>query len=80
MVSTKTIRAVDEMTWRKLRAMSAEQNLPLGRLLERIAEDYETRSRDVWKRILDGEKILSDKEAEGLLTFVKELRKEYRFR
>lgn len=77
---TKTIKDVNEKTWRKLRMLSTEYNLPMGKLIEKITEDYEARNRDFWNSILKGEKILSDKEAEEMLVVVRELRKERGFR
>lgn len=79
-VSTKTIKDVDEMAWRKLKVFSAEHGIKMGKLLEKMTEDYEKRSKDFWKLILSGEKILSDKEAEEMKEVVKKLRKERGFR
>ena len=79
-MSTKTVKNVDEKTWRKLRMMSAEYDIRIGELIERMTEDYEKRSRDFWKTILEGEKILTDKEAEELKSVVTALRKEKGFR
>jgi len=79
-MTTKTIKDVDERTWRKLRMMSAEYDIRIGELIERMTEDYEKRSKDFWKTILEGEKILTDKEAEELKSVVIALRKEKGFR
>lgn len=79
-MSTKTIKDVNEKTWRTLRMLSAEQNVKMGKLIEKMAEVYEKRSKEFWKAILEGEKILTDKEAEELKSVVKNLRKEYGFR
>lgn len=77
---TKTIKDVNEKTWRKLRMLSAEHNVRMGKLLEKMAEDYEKRSKEFWKIILKGERILTDKEAEDLKAVSKALRKESGFR
>ena len=79
-MTTRTIRDVDEKTWRKLKIMSAEHNAKMGELVKRMADEYEKRSKDVWKHILDHEKLITDKEAEEMLNTVKKLRKEQGFR
>ena len=79
-MTTKTIKDVNERTWRKLRVLSAEYNMKMGSLLEKITEDYEKRGKEFWKTILEGEKILSDKEAEELKSVSKALREERGFR
>lgn len=79
-MTTKTIKDVNEKTWRKLRLLSTEYNMKMGSLLEKITEDYEKRGREFWKFVLDGEKILSDREAEELKSVSKALRNERGFR
>ena len=77
---TKTIKDVNEKTWRKMRVLSAEHNVKMSRLLEKMTEDYEKRSKEFWKIILEGNRILTDKEAEELKSVSKSLRKEHGFR
>lgn len=79
-MSTKTIKDVNEKTWRKLRMLSAEHNTKMSRLLEKMTEDYEKRSREFWKVILEGERTLTDKEAAELKSVSKDLREERGFR
>lgn len=79
-MSTRTVKDVNEKTWRKLRLMSAEYDMRIGELIEKMTEDYEKSSRDFWKTILEGEKILTEKEAEELKSVVTALRKETGFR
>ncbi len=76
----RTIREVDEKTWRKLRVLSAEHDMTIGELVEAMTEDYEKRSKDFWKAVLEGEKILTDKEADELKDVSSALRKERGFR
>lgn len=40
-----------------------------------MTEEYGAKSREFWKAVLEGEKILSDKEAEELKAVSKEIRK-----
>lgn len=76
----KTIKDVDEDTWRKLKILSAEENMRVGKLLRNITENYIKNRTDVWAKILDGRKILSDKEADEIEKVVKKSRKESGFR
>jgi len=52
----------------------------MGKIIKKITDDYEERNRRFWDDILHGEKILSDKEADEMESFVKKLRKEKGFR
>jgi len=79
-MAVKTIKDVDEKTWRKLRTMSIENNIKMGTLLKTMTEDYEKRSGVFWKAVLEGEKILSDKEADEIRAVTESLRKEPGFR
>ncbi len=79
-MATKTIKDVDERTWRTLKGISADFNMPMGRLLDKMVEEYSTSGREFWKTILEHEKILTDKEAEELIEVGKLVRKERGFR
>ena len=79
-MGTKTIRDVDEETWRRLRVLSAEHDTTIGRILKKITNDYEERNKNFWDKILKGEKIITDKEAMEHESLVRKSRKEYGFR
>jgi len=79
-MSTKTIKDVDEKTWRKLKMLSAEENVKMGKLIGIIADTYVKSRTDIWSEILSGKKILSDSEAKEIEKVVKKLRKERGFR
>lgn len=79
-MGTKTIKAVDEETWRKLKILSAEENEKMGKLIKNITDDYIKNKKSTWDKILRGEKILSDNEADDMIEIVKKLRKERGFR
>ena len=74
---TKTIKDVDDETWRKLKVLSAEHDTTMGKILKKITEDYNERNRNFWDNILKGEKIITDKEAKEHEDLVKKLRKEH---
>jgi len=77
---TKTIKDVDEDTWRKLKVLSAEQDMRVGKLLRNITENYIKKRNQVWAKILEGKKILSENEAREIEKVVKKLREEHGFR
>ena len=77
---TKTIKDVDEETWKKLKILSSEENAKMGSLIKNITDDYIKNRKSAWDRILHGEKILSDSEADDMENIVKKLRKERGFR
>ena len=79
-MSLKTIKNVDEKTWYKFKTLATKNRLSMGKLLNHMIDSYESESKKFWKEILEGEKILSDKEADALLEHSKQLRKEYGFR
>jgi len=79
-MALKTIKNVDEKTWYKFKTLAVKNRLPMGKLLAHMIDSYELESKRFWKEILDGEKILSDKEADELLEHSKNIRKEYGFR
>ncbi|MFA4820500.1 MAG: hypothetical protein WC613_06110 [Candidatus Aenigmatarchaeota archaeon] len=79
-MTTRTIRDVDEETWKKLKIMSAEHDATMGIILKKITDDYEERNKEFWNKILKGEKYLTDKEAKDHEALVKKMRKEYGFR
>lgn len=76
----KTIKGVREEKWSELKSMAAKNRVPMGKLLENMIEAYSKHTEEVWRRILKGEKILSDKEAEEMKKHISELRKEKWFK
>lgn len=79
-MSTRTIKDVDDETWRKLKTLSAEHDTTMGKILKKITIDYDERNRKFWDKILNYGKIITDKEAEDMMSVVKKLRKERGFR
>lgn len=80
MPTVKTIKDVDEEAWLKFKSIAARNNVKMGNLFGKMVNDYKAESKKVWDKILNSGKILSDKEAEDMEKFVKELRKEKGFR
>ena len=80
METIKTIKGVNEDSWAEFKSLAVRDRTNMGRLFERMLEEYKKKSEENWKIILSGKKILSDKEADDMLKIVKESRKEYGFR
>jgi len=78
--NVKTIKDIDETTWATFKSYAAKNNIKLGPFFKMLIEEYETKSEEFWKKILDGKKILSDQEAAALEKTVKAVRKEHGFR
>lgn len=76
----KTIKGVGEDSWNSLKSLAARNGRTMGEMLGQVILDYTDRSEDFWKKVLDGERLLSDREADELLEFTKKLRKERGFR
>lgn len=79
-MESRTIKGIGKDKWILFKTLASKKNLALGRLFETMVEDYAKRSDFVWKKVLSGERILSDKEAMELEKAVKEVRKERGFR
>ena len=80
MADVKTIKNVDDTTWFEFKNLASENNVNLGVFFKTLIDDYEKNAKSFWKDILEGERILSDKEAEEFEKTVKQHRKEYGFR
>ncbi len=80
MGEVKTIKEVDDKTWYRFKILANQNKMKLGRFFKEMLEEYEEKNDPTWERILAGEKILLDQEAEELSKTLKKLRKEYGFR
>lgn len=79
MESTKTIKGLDEETWSKFKSLAAENNLKMPEMFKAMMDEW-NKSADFWNNILSTEKILSEKEADVLLSTTKKLRSERGYR
>ena len=75
-MEVKTIKGIDEETWMKFKILAAKKKITMGRLLGNMVETYERDAEDVWDEILNGKRILSDKEAEEMHKITRKIRKE----
>jgi len=76
----KSIKGIDDRTWFEFKALAAKKRLPMGKMLSVIVEEYKKNSDKFWDEILNGEKILSDREARDMNNILKKVRKERGFR
>jgi len=80
MPTVKTIKDVDEEAWFEFKSIAAKNNMKMGKLFEKMVEEYKKKSKRFWDEILKGEPILSKEEADSMMETVTKLRKEYGFR
>ena len=80
MTEVKTIKGVDDETWSEFKSLAAKEKVNLGVFLKNILKEYEKSRAPFWKRIFEGEKILSEKEADDIENLIKTKRKESGFR
>ncbi len=76
----RSIKGVDGETWREFKTLAAKNNLKMPLLLKAMLKEFEKKSEDFWNDILNGEKNLSDDEAEDMIKILEESRKERGFR
>ena len=76
----KTIKGIDEETWKNFKILAVENNLKMPLLLKMMINEFKKNSNDFWKKILNNEKNLDDSEARDMLKISFDLRKEKGFR
>ncbi len=76
----RSIKDVDEETWRGFKALAAKNNLKMSLLLKMMINEFESYGRDFWKSVLNREKNLTDKEAGIMMRVILDSRKERGFR
>ncbi|GBE19779.1 MAG TPA: hypothetical protein ENG87_05715 [Candidatus Pacearchaeota archaeon] len=79
-MKTKTIKNVDDETWRNLKMLSAKNNVKLGVLLKLMIKEFEKDNKKFWNSLLNNERLLSEGEAKDMLVLSSNLRKERGFR
>ena len=79
-METKCIKYVDEETWKKFKSLAEKNKMNMSVLLRIMVNEFEKNSKDFWKEILTGNKLLTDEEADDMIKITKEFRKERGFR
>ena len=80
LVSIKTIKNVDEETWRMLKELAKKRKLKMGGLLREITSEYKKKPSDSWSKILKTKPSITLKEAEIMLVAIAKIRKEDGYR
>ena len=80
MATVKTIKDVDEEAWLEFKSMAARNKMKMGKLFNKMVEEYEEKSKNFWDGILKGPPILSKEEADAMREISRKIRKEYGFR
>ncbi len=80
MATVKTIKDVDEVAWSEFKSMAAHDKIKMGKLFERMVEEYKDNTKDFWDSILKGPPALTKEEAEIMTKKAERIRKEYGFR
>ncbi|OIO41307.1 hypothetical protein COU56_02335 [Candidatus Pacearchaeota archaeon CG10_big_fil_rev_8_21_14_0_10_31_9] len=76
----KTIKNVDEETWREFKVIAAKNNVKMSALLKMMIKEFEKNNKNFWNEILNGEKLMTDREAEEMKRITANIRKEKGFR
>ncbi|MBI2106345.1 hypothetical protein HYT56_05935 [Candidatus Woesearchaeota archaeon] len=79
-MTLKTIKGINEESWAEFKSIAAKNKTKMGALFEKMLEEYKKKSEESWKKILNGKKMLTDKEADDILKIIEKTRKEYGFR
>ena len=79
-MEVKTIKNVDEETWREFKIIAARNNVKMSVLLKIMIKEFEKNNRTFWNEILNEKKLMSDKEAEEMMMITTNIRKEKGFR
>jgi hypothetical protein len=80
MMEIKTIKDVEPSAWAEFKSIAARSGVTMGKLFTRMLRAYEEEARERWAEILKGEKILSDGEADAMLSAASKVRHEPGFR
>jgi len=80
MAEVKTIKGIDEETWGEFKSFAARNKVKLGTFFKTLVKEHEKNSATFWEKILNGEKILSDTEADDIEKTVTRVRAENGFR
>jgi predicted DNA-binding ribbon-helix-helix protein len=79
-MKVRTIKDVDERTWRIFKESATRKNMKMGILLRHLANDYERNELKSFSSFVPKIPILSEAEARELENTTKAIRKEHGFR
>jgi len=76
----KTIRNVDEETWRNFKMLASKLGLSMSILLKMMVKEFGKNNKKFWRELFNIGKLLSDEEAEDMIKISERLREERGFR
>jgi len=76
----KTIKGIDEETWKKFKVLAVENDLKMSILLKMMVNEFKKNSIDFWNKTLNRDRNLDDSEAKDMLKISLDVRKEKGFR
>ena len=79
-METRTIRNVDEETWRNFKLLAVKLGTNMAILLRTMVKEFEKNNIEFWDQLLHGERLLSESEAQDMMEISERVRKERGFR
>jgi len=79
-MKVRTIKGVDDETWKIMKEMARQERLKMGLLLKEMAKEYKGKPSTVWNKILNAKPILTADEARDMEKIVSKIRHEHGFR
>ncbi len=76
----KTIKDVDEETWKIFKEMANKRRLKMGGLLREMVKEYRVKPSDTWNKVLNAKPILTNSEARDIKKIISKVRHEHGFR
>lgn len=76
----RTIKDVDDETWKLIKEISRREKMRVGMLLKDMAKEYKSRPATSWEKILNTKPILTEEEAKDIMKIIDKVRHEYGFR
>ena len=79
-MKVRTIKDVDDETWKLMKEAARREKLKMGVLLKEIVKEHKTKPSKFWSVILNGKPLLTEREAKEMVKTVAKLRKESGYR
>ena len=79
-MTVRTIKNVDDETWKTLKELAGRRKLKMGYVLKYAVRDYAKKSEKISGSLIPSKPLLTDREAEAMLKMVRKMRKESGFR
>lgn len=73
-MNTKTLKGVENQTWRRFKSIAAKQGMTMGTLFKNMVEIYDQEDNSFWDDVLSRKSLLSEEEANKLAESTKKLR------